>query len=410
MSTTIDYRAPTDDERRALFTSDLLAFGASTAQSQVDEAIARKRPLLSEWYLAAFDGALPAAMMAVVPVMMHWGGNQIAATGVTDVATLPSHRRRGLLTGMMTRAYARMREQGRAVAILEASMAAIYQRFGWAIGYEHRIHSFDPRHLRFVDDLPVTGRVRLVASDQARPLIEDAYHHYAAPRTLPLVRGDKEWRWALNPERPADPPFLVAVYQEGGRVLGYIVYTIGVYPERRPGPDQRITVRELVWLTPAAHRALMQFVLGYDLVDQIVIYSANDDDPLFHHVQEPRLLNIRASDGALVRIIDLVAAIEQRQYAAAGRLTLAIEDRHCPWNSGVWQITVEHGTARALPATAEAQLRLDPRALALLLTGRQRATWLARTGLLQAADRQSLLTADALFATALPPLCLDHWM
>ena len=49
------------------------------------------------------------------------------------VGTLPEFRRRGLLRQVMTRAIGEQRDRGQALAMLWASMGAIYQRYGYGL-------------------------------------------------------------------------------------------------------------------------------------------------------------------------------------------------------------------------------------------------------------------------------------
>jgi predicted acetyltransferase len=406
---TLEYRPATAGDVRRVIYAAAVAFGDTTADDRVDQRVA-KTLVPPEWRLCAFDDGEPVSQIVIVPVVMHWNGHDIGAAGVTDVFTLPSHRRQGHLRELMTRAYASMREAGQVVAILEASMAAIYQRFGWAVVYAARVYDFDPRYLRFVDQVPVPGRIRLVKGVDARAVIESAYRRYAGSRILSLDRGDKEWVWTLRLAEHEGPPLLVAVYEESGEVLGYVIYSVARHGEPRPGPDQRVIAFEWVWHTPVAHRALVQYLAGYDLVDSVLIFGLPEDDPLFHHAQEPRLLNTRIMDGALARIVDLQAALERRGYDGMGRITLAVEDEYAPWNSGVWELTVEEGAARVRRVQAEPQLRMTPRVVTLMVSGCQPASMLARNGLISCADPDALATADGLFGTARVPVCLDHWM
>jgi predicted acetyltransferase len=406
---TFTYRRAAAGEMPAVMHAVSVGFGGSTEDEGLRRRLARTL-IVPEMRLCAYDQDRPIAQLVIVPTSMRWNGPTIAAAGVTDVFTLPSHRRRGVLRELMTRAFSDMRDAGQPVTILEASMAAIYQRFGWAVVYTGLVYNFDPRHLRFVDSIEVPGRLRLVRREEARPRIEQAYRRFTEARTLPLVRGDLEWKMALRLTDSESAPVLVAVYEEAGEVLGYIIYGVGQHGEQRPGPDQRLTVHELVWLTPAAHRSLIQYLAGYDLADSVLIYGMPLDDPLFQHVQEPRLLNTRATDGALARIVDVEAALSGRGYDGDGRLVIAVEDEYAPWNSGAWELEAGAGGGRARRTDTEPEIRATPRVLTLLVAGTLPATTLARNGLLTYTDPCALRTADAIFRTERVPVCLDHWM
>lgn len=406
---TVEYRIARAEEMAAILYAQSLGFGASTAQDEIAESVATTliRP---EWRLCAFEDGDPVAQVCVVPTTMHWHGTTIAATGVTDVFTHPAYRRRGHLRQLMTRVFAMMRGAGQSVSILEASFAAIYQRFGWAVVYTGLRHDLDPRHLRFVDPVPVSGGVRLVPREQARAAIEPVYARFAANRTLTFERGDFEWTQALRLRKSTNPPLLVAVYEENGAPQGYAIYRVDERPTARPAdPGQQISVVEWVWLTAAAHRGLIQFLAGYDLVDSLRLSSLPLDDPLLYQVEEPRGLSSTATDGALARIVDLQAALAAGEYSGTGRLVLGVEDEYAPWNSGAWELEVSD-RARVRRVAAEPHIRLTPRVLAVLACGYQSASTLAHAGLIACLDPAALAVADHLFRTECVPFCLDHWM
>src|SRR3954447_3619149 len=83
--------------------------------------------------LAWFDGGRIVATTGAYTRELTVPGAVIACAAVTAVAVVPTHRRRGLLTAMMRRQFEDVRERGDAVAILWASEAGIYGRFGYAI-------------------------------------------------------------------------------------------------------------------------------------------------------------------------------------------------------------------------------------------------------------------------------------
>lgn len=403
----VEYRPAHPEEMRQLVYNDHVAFGQSTAEAEVERALQRLAAFLrpEQTLVAVEDGAI-VSQMGVLPFTIRWHGRDLACAGVTAVSTLPTHRRRGHLRALMGRAFAAMRERGQPVAMLWASMAAIYQRFGYGVAFTQYIAEFDPRLARFVDDVPVRGRMRLVPLGEAVPVIRGAYERFAAPRTLMLCRDEAWWRHAvLHPWRPDAPPPLCAVYEEDGAVQGFTIYEVEQRVLERPGPTQRLSAT-WVWLTPAAHRALVRYFLDHDLAGSIRVYRLPVDDPLPLHVEEPRQLNLWARDGTLLRIVDVVAALEGRGYDADGRLTFALDDELCPWNGGAWQLTVEGGKGRLRPAAGEPALCLTPRALAILASGHHSASALARAGLV-AADPRTLTVADALFRTEHAPLCMD---
>jgi predicted acetyltransferase len=406
----IEYRHAREHELAEFEYADLVGFAGSTAEATVQRNLERS-VVRAEWKLGAFEDGRLVAQAAAFPFVMRWGGREIGCSGVTGVSTLPSHRRRGHVRELIRRLLAEAHEAGQPVAMLWASMAAIYQRFGYGVACTCLSYEFDPALLRFVDPIEAPGRVRLLKATEAVPLMADAYERFAAGRTLTLRRdtpalGDWWHNFVLRHWMP-DVPWLIAVYEEAGEPLGYVIYFVQQRPEQASRTNQLVLAKELVWLTPAAHRALVGMLASYDLAGAVRIQWQPADDPLFLHAQEPRWLNARALDGTLLRIVDVQTALEQRGYPVDGRFSFAVADELCPWNAGSWELCVEGGAAAVRRCAAEPQLSFDMRALAMLASGHRPATELARAGMIRAAAPTALHVADALFRLSAAPVCLD---
>jgi predicted acetyltransferase len=405
----LELRPARPDEMAEYVYSGRIGFGQSTAPGEIQQQ-RLERPMKPEWTLCAFDNGVLAAKMAMLPFTIRWNGSWIACAGVTAVTALPTHRRRGHVASLMRQSMIVMREAGQPLAMLWATMSAIYQRFGYGNVFTNLLYEFDARGVEFVEEIPIPGRTRLLKLEQTRAAIDDVYHAFAAQRTLMLRRGDDWWPRALHLLSAAGvAPLLVACYEEQGQIQGYVVYDVEdgrMWGRRR---DQRLQVYDFVWQTPAAHRALVLLLAGYDLARSVRFPSLPADDPLFHHVQEPRLLNPSMTDGTLLRIVDLRPALEGRGYDADGNITFSLADDLCPWNSGTWRLEVEGGQASLQVAAAEPELIVAPRALAMLVSGYQNATALANAGLLSCRRHEAIEEADRIFRTARAPFCMDHF-
>src|SRR5438552_2567081 len=81
--------------------------------------------------IAAFDGDAIVGTTAAYSFQLTVPGGITGAAGVTFVAVLPSHRRRGILSAMMRHQLADIAARGEAVAALYASETGIYGRYGY---------------------------------------------------------------------------------------------------------------------------------------------------------------------------------------------------------------------------------------------------------------------------------------
>ena len=82
--------------------------------------------------LAAWDGAAPVGVTSIYSFQLSVPGQEVLpAAGVTFVAVLPTHRRRGVLNSLMRRQLADVRDRAEPLAVLWASESVIYSRYGY---------------------------------------------------------------------------------------------------------------------------------------------------------------------------------------------------------------------------------------------------------------------------------------
>ncbi len=122
----------TDEDWPAVLEVDGNAFG-STFEAEVIEspsASCTSRAVRS----GAFDGSTLVGLTSAFSFDLTVPGAVVPAAGVSWVGVLPTHRRRGVLRGLMTTQLNDVHERGReAVAILWASEPVIYGRFGYGL-------------------------------------------------------------------------------------------------------------------------------------------------------------------------------------------------------------------------------------------------------------------------------------
>src|SRR6266516_5759067 len=82
--------------------------------------------------LAAFDDTTLGGVTMCYSFRLSVPGQEVLpAAGVTFVAVLPTYRRRGVLSSLMRSQLADVRDRGEPLAILWASEAVIYGRYGY---------------------------------------------------------------------------------------------------------------------------------------------------------------------------------------------------------------------------------------------------------------------------------------
>jgi predicted acetyltransferase len=359
-----------------------------------------------EWSRCAFVDGRIATTTGAYPFRVRLNGASVAMAGVTAVGTLPNYRRRGLLRATMKEALAGYRKAGQHIAILWASMGAIYQRFGYGLASQYITYVFDPRFVQLQQPPPVVGQVDMLTKDDALPVCREVYKRFSAPRNLMIDRHPLMWEAMLNRDTK---PHYFAIWRDGeGTPRGYLIYQTEEPPrdEPEPSPEQVMRVLDFAYETTEAWIQLWEFIRGHDLVERVYMNGVAEDDPAMALLLEPRQLRRRTNDGIWMRIVDVERALPQRPYAESGRLRIGIvDDDLCPWNNGIFEIEADSDGAAVRRVDGDPQLTMRPRALASLLSGMWSATYLARAGAIEAADEAALRFADRAFATSYRPWC-----
>ena len=403
-----EIRPITPDELPAFIHVD----GAAYSSPQSDEDIeAARGPFEFDRSLAAVeDGRFIGSAGAMSFDLTLPGYTMIPAAGVTWVAVLPTHRRRGILTALMRRQLEDVRSRGEALAVLTASEGLIYRRFGYGAATSETYIEIEKAHNAFVEPRDFPGRYRLVEHEEAiNEILPPLYEDVRRARIGELSRTPAKWKSQYrSPNAPFNGfgPRLYAVYEsDTGQVDGAVIYraklewTNGV-------PDGSLQVIELIARTPEAYAALWRYCLDVDLIARVRGMHRPLDEPLRWMLADPRRMRVtHLADNLWVRLLDIPAALIARRYATTGQLTFAVSDAFLPDLAGRYTLEGALDGADCARSDHPADLVLDVAALGATYLGGVSFTSLAQAGLIREEAPGALARADAMFATFPAPYC-----
>lgn len=348
------------------------------------EVQAVERPIFEpERSLLVRDGGRAVAHATAFSRDLAVPGADVPAAHVTMVAVAPTHRRRGLLTGLMRRQLREIRDARREpVAVLWASEGGIYPRFGYGSAAQRLVLSADTTGLRLPDPTPAEGTLRLDRPAAHAGELARLYERARADRPGWSRRDERWWAYVLadaKSRRGGATERRVLLHDGPDGPDGYALYrTKGQDTDH--GPRGEVQVREVVANTPEAYLALWRLLLSVDLTRRLSFPIAALDEPLLRLVDEPRQLAPRLADGLWVRVVDVPAALAARRYAADVDVVVEVVDPLLPENSGRWRLVGGPAGAECTATTAPAGLACDVRALGELYLGGTTPAALAATG------------------------------
>jgi predicted acetyltransferase len=327
------------------------------------------------------------------------------AAGVTAVGVLPSHRRQGVLSAMMRHQFTELRARGDFLSVLLASDALIYRRFGYGPAtYTSRVTV--PRHRatfavpRALGAAGTAGSVELLKRAECGDLLEDVYDRYRRAQPGALSRPHRWWASGAGQPPVSRAPRYVAVHRDADGVAdGYASYSVA---------DGILTVDETITTDDTVFTALARFVLGHDLVTQVVFKQVPPGHPLRWQLADFRAGEVSDdTDWLWVRLLDIPRALTARGWFTDGELVLDVDDPALG-EHGRYLLTVRDGKAECVLTDREPDLSLDVSDLGSVYLGGTTPGTLVRAGHIRAHHPGAATLADALFRGERAPHCL-HW-
>jgi predicted acetyltransferase len=407
MSTEYRVLTPNDIEQSAYVES--VAFYNDPSPARVEMA---RKYLPPQWTVGAFvDGKL-VADVRMIPMVRRMNGAEMAFAAVGPVACLSAYRRQGHVGRLLRFALETMRERGQVMSGLYTPHDALYARYGWERAEGRLRYQFFPKdvHLRHHGE---PGHIEQVTKEDWERL-DRIYQQHTERRNGAFTRNAVWWQLGVlshfeTPGEPKDNEIFVWG-SAAGRDQGYVVYNHRALPQDRDWPRRAVYIRDFVALSGDAYLGLWQHMLTHDLADYVVAFMP-PDDPFPALVHDPFRVQIGPGHGAMLRIVDVEAAIGLRPYAGERSVsfTMRILDHSAPWNEGTWRIETADGRMQATRTESEPDAELTAGTLAPLFTGHMSPEVAAGVGLLRVLRPEAVGEMTEAFRTLYPPYSHDTY-
>lgn len=358
------------------------------------------------------DGEIVAALRTHAFSMLVNGAG-VGLGGVSSVACLPEHRRKGYVGQLLRQALSDMRDHGLPLSALYTPHPSLYRRYGWMFAAANLHYTWKPKDVRHLNAAPLRGRARRVPEEEW-PALAQVYERFTRGRTGYLQRSDRWWREAVfrrlyDPERKT---LDVAIWQADGQpASGYVCYqSSSEHPASGPGRTT-LALRELIALDADAHAGLLRYILSHDLADEVTWWGPVDD-PLALAIDEPGRLKREYRESYMLRVVDVQKAVEARPPAAAapeGSFSVQLADASAPWNNGAWRIESSNGRLSCSRSDGPGEISTDAATFAAIYGGFLRCSDAVRCGLAQAEDAKAVALADRVLASDYPPFGADFF-
>ena len=353
------------------------------------------------------EGRRPVGAFVSAPFTLNDGAGLVDALVINTIAVRPSHRRRGILSAMMRAHLDAAIADGTALAVLTASEATIYGRFGFGVATRTPTIEVDTARMRFRDDVAVApGSVEFVdpsflVPHHERIRLAHQARYRGAGGIQEAHRLVDTGAWDTEEESASRALRAVVHFDSGGVPDGFATF-------KHDGWDNspiNTTVRMLCSPDPAVDRALWQALAATDLVERLTYGMSHPAEPLRAALADPWAVKQKdAGDAVWLRVLDLPRAVAGRGFEGDGEVVVSLTDAlgYC---AGTWRLSVQGGHGTAVPSTSDAEVSLDVSTLARIWLGDRSASELAWAGLVRGSS-EDVARLSRIFATVEPPVNL----
>ena len=374
---------PTDLERMVALSTE--AFAAEPRP--FDPAADRSR---SEWVLEAGDVLV--AQATDIQFDSWFGGSRLATAGIGNVVVAPEYRGTGAAKQIMVASLQRAHARGAVLSTLFGGAPGLYRRLGYELVASSKKWIVPLAALRGIDRPTTIKLRRATAADVAE--LRQLHNRLAAEGSGMVDR-------TVGAIAPSGAQTTVAI-DSFGSIMGALVWSTS-----NRGRGVSVHVSDLRVSSVDALRALLSSLATWGSVADIVSVQAVDDEPF-------RLLlggNAEPASVApyMLRVLDVPGAISGRGWnpRVEGSVRIRVDDDVIEQNSGVWQLVATGGRVVVMPTSAEPDLTLTLRGLALWFSGVTRCAALRPLDLLvDGSDVTDALLDDL---AAAPPVLVTEY-
>lgn len=297
-----------------------------------EERKERKETMNPEETWVVEDGGDIVSKATILPLHVYFNGQIIPMGGVSGVATWPEYRRGGHVTKLLSHSLAEMKKDGQILSFLYPFSIPFYRKYGWELFADTESITLSkeqlPRREKF------EGMIRRISSDDGPEIIDEIYHAWAKKYSGTLVRDAEWWQQSVLRRKKGT---IVAYFNASKEKTGYLIYEV---------KNRKMSVHEIIWLTPDARKALFHFISNHDsMVDSVEIKTvAHECLPFL--LEDPKVKR-EVSSYFMARLVDVKAFLIAYSFkipSGSQPIILHVSDEFCSWNNGTYIVSPSKST------------------------------------------------------------------
>lgn len=342
--------------------------------SRTNEKVQAQHRALLEYQYGRFRGDELLSSARWYPFSAFVDGRPQKIGGLASVVSAAATRGQGHVRALLHHGLERLHKEGIAWSLEYPFDTRYYRKYGWETVANGQC--FDVPIARFSRFERPTKVRRIIAFNEAdMAQLGRIHQHWASAYNFTMTRDNRvrhDWEYVLTgaPWAPVERPRFVFATDHA-----YAVVML-----RESKDLTRLILSDFAFETPRGRQELFGFINHFAGQADTVRLQLPQDDPL---TMEWSNFGIAHPHPLHARIVDAAAALSGWKSRAPVDFRLGIRDDFCAWNNAVFQVDTHEQKTRATPVNMPAEVELDVRALAQILSGSLTESAARRNGLVQ---------------------------
>ena len=298
-------------------------------------------------------------------------GNTIPFSAVWGVATLPQHRRKGLIRKLMIESFKSMKDKGIHLSILAPFYKLYYERFGYALA-EHRVkHEFPRILLRLVKgDERITNRELSDISEVSTALkMEESMSRF----------GSRNFHTKSTIERMIKGNHY-HLFEHDNKPVG----TVNFHFDKAKEDHLDLGVYCTTYTSLDVFPSIVELVGHYAANATTIRWYCDPQIPVRYYMDDLQKWETVDWGGMMMRVVDIegyCASIKIPETASES-VVLKLNDEMAEWNKGTYKLTPNSGSLEIerLADSIKPEVTLNPLQLSETIGGLTPATTLHGLG------------------------------
>ncbi|MCE7734037.1 MAG: GNAT family N-acetyltransferase [Candidatus Heimdallarchaeota archaeon] len=304
-------------------------------------------------------------------------GASITVIGIGAVATEPTHRRKKMIRSLFKTAFQSMKDRGEVFSMLDPFKIDYYRKFGYANSEVWKQYQFKPSNIISLI-IPDNIDIREAKKGDEETLMDLQQSALQVGSRLYLIIETVEKRIKDN------NCFIV---EEDGKPAGW--FKLYFHRDKVPidWEDQKLTMTVSMthfYNNYGILNAIFDFLKKFDDQVDLIRMNSPSDISLSTYIKDRNQLEVDSKGSMMVRIINLKQYIDVIQIpkSAKDSVVFALEDKHCPWNSGTYKLTPHDGKLSLIETNETIEIKLNDQLLSRIIGGLNSISDLQQIGII----------------------------